>query len=116
MSEKELEEIRRRKMAQYQAESQQHAAAEEQQRQFEQQKNEFVRKIMSPEARMRLNNLKMVPEKKQFAEAVEMQLIQMAQTGQLARSGIQTPISDAQLKQILIQAQGKKRDVKIQRI
>ena len=48
-------------------------------------------KILTPEARQRLNNLKMV--KPEFADQIEMQLIQMAQTGKLP-----IPFSDAHLK------------------
>ncbi len=66
-------------------------------------------RILAPEARQRLNNLKMV--KKEFAENIEMQLIEMAQTGKLP-----IPLSDAQLKQILIQLQSRKRETKIRRI
>jgi programmed cell death protein 5 len=64
---------------------------------------------VAPEARQRLNNLKMV--KKDFAENIELQLIEMAQTGKLP-----IPLSDAQLKSILIQLQSRKRETKITRI
>jgi len=53
--------------------------------------------------------LKMV--KKDFAESIEMQLIEMAQTGKLP-----IPLSDAHLKQILVQLQSRKRETKIRRI
>ena len=69
----------------------------------------FLRKILAPEAQQRLNNLKMV--KQEFAEQIEMQLIQMAQTGKLP-----IPLSDDQLKQILIQLQSRKRETTIRRI
>jgi len=69
----------------------------------------LLRKILAPEAQQRLNNLKMV--KQDFAEQIEMQLIQMAQTGKLP-----IPMSDAQLKQILIQLQSRKREPTIRRI
>jgi programmed cell death protein 5 len=49
--------------------------------------------------------------KAEFAEQIEMQLIQMAQTGKLP-----IPLSDAQLKGILIQLQGRKREPTIRRI
>ncbi|MDR0318424.1 MAG: hypothetical protein LBI09_00100, partial [Nitrososphaerota archaeon] len=63
----------------------------------------------SPEARQRLNNLKLV--KADFTEQIELQLIQMAQMGKLP-----IPLSDAQLKQILLQLQSRKREIKITRI
>ena len=59
--------------------------------QIEAQKQALLAKILAPEARERLNNLKMV--KSEFAEQIEMQLIEMAQTGKLP-----IPLSDAQLK------------------
>ncbi|MHA1143284.1 MAG: DNA-binding protein [Candidatus Helarchaeota archaeon] len=114
MSDEELEEIRRRKMAQLQAEAQQRAAVQEQHEKIEAQKTALLRTILTPEARTRLNSIKMV--KPQFAEGIELQLIQLAQSGQLSRMGISIPITDEHLKMILSRAQGKKRDMKIQRI
>jgi programmed cell death protein 5 len=49
--------------------------------------------------------------KAEFTEQLELQLIQLAQTGKLP-----IPLSDAQLKQILLQLQSRKRDIKIRRI
>jgi programmed cell death protein 5 len=49
--------------------------------------------------------------KKEFAEQIELQLIEMAQTGKLP-----IPLSDVQLKSILIQLQSRKRDITIRRI
>ena len=76
---------------------------------MEDQKNALMAKILAPEARQRLNNLKMV--KREFTEQIEMQLIEMAQTGKLP-----IPLSDAQLKGILIQLQSRKREPTIRRI
>lgn len=105
MSEDELEEIRRRKLL----ELQQRMAEEQKQAQIEQQKQVLLRKILTPEARQRLTNLKMV--KPEFTEYLELQLIQLAQQGKLP-----IPLTDTQLKQILIQLQGQKREIKIRRI
>ena len=80
-----------------------------QEQQIEAQKNALLAKILAPDARQRLNNLKMV--KPEFAEQIEMQLIEMAQTGKLP-----IPLSDAQLKGILIQLQSRKREPTIRRI
>ncbi|MGE5575215.1 MAG: DNA-binding protein [Ignavibacteria bacterium] len=109
MSDDELEQIRKRKVL-----SMQHRVSDEQrqaqaEQQYEAQKEALLSKILSPEARQRLNNLKMV--RKDFAENIEMQLIEMAQTGKLP-----IPLSDAQLKQILVQLQSRKRETKIRRI
>ena len=108
MSDEELEEIRRRKLLamQQRGDEQKQAQVE---RQLEAQKEALLRKILSPEARQRLTNLKMV--KPEFTEQLELQLIQLAQTGKLP-----IPLPDAQLKQILIQLQSRKREPKIRRI
>jgi len=78
-------------------------------RQLEAQKQALLRQILSPEARQRLTNLNMI--KPDFTEQLELQLIQLAQAGKLP-----IPLSDAQLKQILIQLQSRKRETKIRRI
>ncbi|MEM2099171.1 MAG: DNA-binding protein [Candidatus Bathyarchaeia archaeon] len=109
MSDEELEAIRRRKLLAMQ----QRAVDEQKQAQVEQrleaQRQELLRQILSPEARQRLTNLKMV--KPEFIEQLEMQLIQLAQLGR-----IPIPLSDNQLKQILIQLQSRKREPKIRRV
>jgi programmed cell death protein 5 len=108
MSDEELEEIRRRKLlAMQQREDEQKQAQAE--RQLEAQKQALLRQILSPEARQRLTNLHMV--KPQFTEQLELQLIQLSQAGKLP-----IPLSDARLKQILIQLQSRKRETKIRRI
>jgi len=108
MSEDELEELRRRKLLalQQRAEEQRQAQMEQQ---LELQKQALLRKILTPEARQRLTNLKMV--KPEFTAQIELQLIQLAQQGKL-----QIPVTDQQLKQILIQLQAQKRETKIRRI
>jgi len=109
MSDEELDQIRRKKllaMQQRMGDDQKQAQAE---RQLEAQKQALLRQILSPEARQRLTNLKMI--KPEFTDQLELQLIQLAQTGKLP-----IPLSDAQLKQILIQLQSRKRETKIRRI
>ena len=109
MSDDELEQIRKRKLLSMQSrvsDEQRQAQAEQQ---MDDQKQALMAKILTPEARQRLNNLKMV--KKAFVENIEMQLIEMAQTGKLP-----IPLSDAQLKSILVQLQSRKRETKIRRI
>ena len=109
MSDEELDGIRRRKllaMQQRMTDEQKQTQAEQQ---IDAQKQELLRQILSPEARQRLANLKMI--KPEFTEQLELQLIQLAQSGKL-----NIPMSDAQLKQILIQLQSRKRETKIRRI
>jgi len=109
MPDDELESIRKRKLLSMQnrvSDEQRQTQAEEK---IEAQKQALLKQILSPEARQRLNNLKMV--KADFTEQIELQLIQMAQMGKLP-----IPLSDAQLKQILLQLQSHKREMKITRI
>jgi len=109
MSDDQLDQIRKRKLSSMQqrvSDEQRQAQAESQ---LDAQKQALLSKILAPDARQRLNNLKMV--KPEFTEQIEMQLIEMAQTGKLP-----IPLSDAQLKGILIQLQSRKREPTIRRI
>ena len=108
MSDDQLEQIRKRKLQSMQQRTNDEQR-QTQEQQIEAQKNALLAKILAPDARQRLNNLKMV--KQEFAEQIEMQLIEMAQTGKLP-----IPLSDAQLKGILIQLQSRKREPTIRRI
>jgi programmed cell death protein 5 len=109
MSDEELERIRRRKLLALQQKMTNEQKQDQAEQQLEMQKQELLRQILSPEARQRLANLKMI--KPEFTEQLELQLIQLAQSGKLP-----IPMSDAQLKQILIQLQSRKRETKIRRI
>ena len=71
-------------------------------------KEQALRTLLTPEARLRLNNVKMV--KPELAAMVENYLLGMASQGRL-----NSQISDDQLKQILISIQQPKRDFKINR-
>ncbi len=106
-SDEELEALRRRRMAEMQrgaVDDQRRAQAQQQERQ----KQSIIRRILTPEARQRLTNIRMV--KPEFAEDLEMQLIQLAQSGRL-----QSQVTDEQLKKTLIQLQGQKKEIKIRR-
>ena len=70
------------------------------------QKDMLLKQILSPDARLRLNNVKMV--KPDLANMVENYLLGLASQG---RSPGQ--ITDDQLKQILLSAQQPKKDFKI---
>ena len=109
MSDDELDQIRKRKLSAMQNRVSDEQRQSQEEAQFEAQKQALLNKILSPEARQRLNNLKMV--KAEFAEQIELQLIQMAQGGKLP-----IPLSDDQLKGILIQLQSRKREPTIRRI
>ena len=75
---------------------------------FNAQKENILKQILSSEARMRLNNIKMV--KPELSNMVEQYLIGMASQGK-----IRSQLTDDQLKQILLSMQQPKRDFKINR-
>lgn len=104
--EDEIEEIRRRRMLQLQQQIAEAQRQERAQREYEIQKQAALRQILTPEARSRLTNLKMV--KPEFADRIEVQLIQLAQAGK-----INAPLTDEQLKTILKQLQEKRRETKV---
>ncbi len=109
MSEEELEALRKRRMLELQqrmVEEQKQAQARER---LEGQKQALLRRILTPEARSRLTNLNMV--KPEFTQQLELQLIQLAQQGRIA-----TPITDEQLKELLVRLQSGRRDYKIRRV
>ncbi|MCK9322600.1 MAG: DNA-binding protein [Candidatus Methanomethylophilaceae archaeon] len=112
MGDPELEALRQKRMQQLQQQqgnqAAQQAQQEEQNKQFEQQKQSILRQILTPEARDRLANIKLAnPDQ---ANAVEMQLIQLAQNGRL-----QSVITDAMLKEILQKIMPQKREITIER-
>ena len=72
------------------------------------QKEQILKQILASDARLRLNNVKMV--KPDLANLVENYLIGMASQGKLG-----SQISDEQLKQILLSIQQPKRDFKFTR-
>jgi programmed cell death protein 5 len=109
MSDEELEELRRKKLLAFQQKASEEQRQAQMEQQLEQQKQALLRRILTPEARQRLTNLKMV--KPEFTEQLELQLIQLAQQGKLP-----IPLTDAQLKQILVQLQSQKREIKIRRM
>ena len=73
------------------------------------QKEQVLKQILSPEARSRLHNIKMV--KPELVDLVEQYLVGMAAQGKIPGQ-----LSDDQLKQILLSIQQPKRDFKINRI
>ena len=75
---------------------------------FNAQKEQILKQILTSEARMRLNNIKMV--KPELSNMVEQYLIGMASQGKMP-----SQINDDQLKQILLSIQQPKRDFKINR-
>ncbi len=107
--EEEIEDLRRQKMLELRAKMEEQQSQAEQRRQFEVQKKLAILQIMTPEARSRLANIRAV--KPEFAEQLELQLIQLAQSGRLG-----SKITDAQLRDILSKLQARKREFKIRRV
>ncbi len=104
----ELEILRKRKTTELQRAMADEQRKTENQQELEVQKQSILRKILTPEARQRLTNIRMV--KPEFATQLEMQLIQLAQTGRM-----KIPIGDAQLKEALLHLQSQKREITIRR-
>jgi len=105
---REIEALRKKRLFELQQRLSQEQQQAQMQQQIEIQKQELLRRILSPEARQRLTNLKMV--KPEFTDQIELQLIQLAQTGRL-----KIPVTDGQLREILIRLQPQRRDIKIRR-
>jgi len=108
LSDEELQELRRKKLTALQRQMTDEQKSAQAEQQMEQQKQSLLRSILTPEARQRLANLKMV--RPEFTEQLELQLIQLAQQGK-----VPIPLSDEQLKKILVQLQGRKRETTITR-
>ena len=115
----DLDEIRQKRMAELQAQqaaaqnqvqqqAMEQAQQQEAQAKFEAQKKQILGQIMTPEARQRLANLKLT--KPEMVNQIELQLIQSAQAGSLRGK-----VTDDQLKVLLRQIAGQKREIKITR-
>lgn len=105
----ELEALRKRRLLELQQNLVQEQQQVEAQRRVELQKQALMRRILTPEARQRLANLKMV--RPDFAAQLELQLIQIAQQGR-----IKLPIDDDQLKEILTKLQSNRKEIRIRRV
>jgi len=105
MSDEELERIRQQKMAELQAK----IAEEQARRQREAERAAAMRLILTPEARQRLANLKLV--RPEVVNAIEELLIRLVNEGR-----IRTPITDEDVKAILERVLPKKREIRIERL
>ncbi|AGB03929.1 DNA-binding protein [Aciduliprofundum sp. MAR08-339] len=109
MEDRELEEIKRRKMMELMQQSAAQENVEERRREEEEAARQAIlRQILEPEARERLARIKLV--RPELAEAVENQLIILAQSGRLGRM-----ITDDELKSILSRLTSQRREIRIER-
>ena len=104
MDEEELERLKARRMA----ELQRKMVEEEERLRREAERQAAIRVILTPEARQRLANLRLI--KPELVSQLEDQLIQLANSGR-----INMPITDEMLKDILGKLTSK-RDIRIRRI
>lgn len=101
----ELERIRQRKLMEMQQRFEEQKQAEEQQNAMEAQKEMLLKKILTPEAKSRLTNIRIAnPE---FATQLEFLLLRVYQTGQVSK------IDDSQLRKLLLKIKGNKKETKI---
>jgi len=84
-------------------------ASQEKDSQLKAQKEMMLKQVLSSDARLRLNNVRMV--KPDLADLVENYILNLSVQGKITGQ-----ISDEQLKQILSSAQQPKRDFKFNRV
>ncbi|KON29469.1 hypothetical protein AC482_06370 [miscellaneous Crenarchaeota group-15 archaeon DG-45] len=109
-SDEELQRLRERRLLELQAQQQQAEEIRHAQQEAEERKQVLLRRILTPEARQRLTNIKMV--KPDYAQQLEVQLIQVAQSRR-----VELPITDEMLKNMLAQIEAQqRRDIRIRRM
>jgi len=112
----DLDELRRKRMQELQQQAsanenqqiQQQVQQQQMQQEMEAQKRQLMMQILTTEARSRLANLRLT--KPEFVEQIEIQLIQLGQSGRMKGK-----ITDEQLKVLLQQIAGQKREINISR-
>lgn len=97
-NDEELDAIRRKRLEELQQQAAQQQITQAQQKEYVDQKYQLMRKILSQEGRQRLENIRIV--KPQFAEQIEIQLIQLFQSGRLKGA---IPLPDNAFKKLLEQ-------------
>ncbi|MEA2070697.1 MAG: DNA-binding protein [Asgard group archaeon] len=102
----ELEELRKKRLAELQGQQNAQAEMEARKAEMEAQKKLILRQILTPKARDRLTNIKIA--RPEFAESLENQLITLAQ-----RSNLRGPVTEKQLIEILRRLQSGKREREI---
>lgn len=105
--ERELEELRKRRIAELESQGQAEAQADEQKAQIDAQKAMILRQILTPKARDRLARIKVA--RPEFAESIENQLISLASS-----QSLRGPVTEEQLIEILRRIQSGKRESTIE--
>ncbi len=105
---RELEEIRKRKLAELLAQQAMAQEEQEKEKEIKEERANILRRYLTSEARERLARVRLV--KPELAEAVENQIIYLAQTGRLNRT-----ITDDELKLLLQRLSENRRDIRIER-
>ncbi|AMK14629.1 DNA-binding protein [Methanobrevibacter olleyae] len=118
----ELDELRKKRMAELQKQAAMNAdpqqmdqqqlaqqqMAQQRQQEMQDQLKQAMRQILTPEARGRLDNLRLT--KPELVQQIEIQLLQSAQAGSLRGK-----VTDEQLKVLLKNLIGQKREINITR-
>lgn len=104
----DIEELRQKKMQELQQQAAQEQSQAQMQQEMEMQKKQIMMQILTTEARSRLANLRLT--KPDFVNQIEIQLIQLVQSGR-----VQGKITDKQLKDLLKKLSGTKREINISR-
>ncbi len=105
----ELAELRRQRMMQMQQQQMVEQEQVQRQQQMQAQIQSALMQVMEPEARERLNTIRLT--KPDFASAVEQQIVSLAQSGRLRQK-----ITDEQLKNLLTQIVPQKKEFNIRRV
>ena len=108
-SNSDLDEIRRRRVLELRRQISEEQAKTQEHEKIESQRQGVLRQILTMEARQRLHRIKLV--KPEFAAQLELQLIQVAQSGR-----VKLPVNDEQLRGLLSQLIPSKREMKFRRI
>lgn len=108
-SDEKLQKLREKRLFEIQEQQRQTEELRTAQQEAEARKQALLRRALTPEARQRLTNIKIV--RPDYAEQLERQLIQLAQSGRL-----RLPITDDMLKKLLAQIQSQQqREIRIRR-
>lgn len=99
---RELEEIRRRKLMELQRRLEEEQRLKEEQARMEAQREALLRRLLTPRARDRLANVKLV--RPELARAVEDAIIQLVQLGRLV-----PPVGEDTVKALLVEIDSRTR-------